>query len=303
MIQHIDDIQINFNSDNLWLVNLTLSLVMFGVALDIRVSRLTNPDKSPKAVIVGVISKFVPIPLVTWLFILATSPVASISLGMIMVAACPGGNISNFMTKLAGGNTALSISLTAFASLAALVMTPLNFAIWGNIYEPTRMILKSVSVAPSEVARFVLLILGIPLILGMVINNYHPKLARKASQILKPVSILIFLSFIVVAFYNNLDIFLEHIHYVFVLVIVHNALLLLTGFLIARVNRLSYLDQKTLSIETGIQNSGLGLLLVFTFFDGLGGMALLVAFWAIWDIASGLLIAYFWSDKSKKAVK
>ena len=85
--------------------------------------------------------------------------------------------------------------------------------------------------------------------------------------------------------------------------IVHNALLLLTGFLFARVNRLSYLDQKTLSIETGIQNSGLGLLLVFTFFDGLGGMALLVAFWAIWDIASGLLIAYFWSDKSKKAVK
>ncbi len=303
MIQNIDDIQINFNSDNLWLVNLTLSLVMFGVALDIRVSDFTNLMKSPKAVIVGVISQFVLIPLVTWLFILATSPVASIALGMIMVAACPGGNISNFMTKLAGGNTALSISLTAFASLAALVMTPLNFAIWGNIYEPTRMILKSVSVAPSEVARFVLLILGIPLILGMVINNYHPKLARKASQILKPVSILIFLSFIVVAFYNNLDIFLEHIHYVFVLVIVHNALLLLTGFLFARVNRLSYLDQKTLSIETGIQNSGLGLLLVFTFFDGLGGMALLVAFWAIWDIASGLLIAYFWSDKSKKAVK
>ena len=303
MIQNIDDIQINFNSDNLWLVNLTLSLVMFGVALDIRVSDFTNLMKSPKAVIVGVISQFILIPLVTWLLILATSPVPSIALGMIMVAACPGGNISNFMTKLAGGNTALSISLTAFASLAALVMTPLNFAIWGNVYEPTRMILKSVSVAPSEVARFVLLILGIPLILGMVINNYHPKLARKASQILKPVSILIFLSFIVVAFYNNLDIFLEHIHYVFALVILHNALLLLTGFLFARVNRLSYLDQKTLSIETGIQNSGLGLLLVFTFFDGLGGMALLVAFWAIWDIASGLLIAYFWSDKSKKAVK
>ena len=303
MIQNIDDIQINFNSDNLWLVNLTLSLVMFGVALDIRVSDFTNLMKSPKAVIVGVISQFILIPLVTWLLILATSPVPSIALGMIMVAACPGGNISNFMTKLAGGNTALSISLTAFASLAALVMTPLNFAIWGNIYEPTRMILKSVSVAPSEVARFVLLILGIPLILGMVIKHHHSNLASKASQFLKPVSILIFLSFIGVAFFNNLDIFLEHIHYVFILVIVHNALLLLTGFLFARVNRLSYLDQKTLSIETGIQNSGLGLLLVFTFFDGLGGMALLVAFWAIWDIASGLMIAYFWSDKSKKTVK
>ena len=96
---------------------------------------------------------------------------------------------------------------------------------------------------------------------------------------------------------------MEHVHYVFSLVIGHNSLLLLVGFFFARLNRLSFLDQKTLSIETGIQNSGLGLLLVFSFFDGLGGMALLVAFWAIWDILSGLLIAYFWSDKSKKVIK
>jgi len=93
---------------------------------------------------------------------------------------------------------------------------------------------------------------------------------------------------------------MEHIHYVFVIVIAHNSLLLLVGFYFAKLNKLAYLDQKTLSIETGIQNSGLGLLLVFSFFDGLGGMALLVAFWAIWDILSGLLIAFFWSDNKKK---
>lgn len=296
----INNIQINFNSDNLWLVNLTLSLVMFGVALDIKLSDFTSLLNSPKPVIVGIISQFILIPLVTYLLILISTPVASIALGMMMVAACPGGNISNFMTKMAGGNTALSISLTAFASLAALVMTPLNFSIWGNLYEPTSAILKTVSVEPLEIARFVLLILGIPLILGMVIKNYHSTLASKISKILKPISILIFLSFIGVAFINNLDVFTEHIHYVFALVIIHNSLLLLTGFFFAKANRLSYLDQKTLSIETGIQNSGLGLLLVFTFFDGLGGMALLVAFWAIWDIASGLLIAFFWSNKSKK---
>ena len=300
MIQNIDDIQIHFNSENLWFVNLTLSLVMFGVALDIRVDDFTNLMKSPKPVIVGIISQFLLIPLATFLMIIAINPTPSIALGMMMVAACPGGNISNFMTKLAGGNTALSISLTAFASLAALVMTPLNFAIWGSFYEPTASILRTVEVEPIEIARFVLLILGIPLILGMVINNYHPNFASKASRFLKPVSIIIFLSFIGGAFYNNLDIFLEHIHYVFVVVIAHNSLLLLVGFYFAKLNKLHYLDQKTLSIETGIQNSGLGLLLVFSFFDGLGGMALLVAFWAIWDILSGLLIAYFWSDKRTK---
>ena len=175
----INNIQINFNSDNLWLVNLTLSLVMFGVALDIKLSDFTSLLNSPKPVIVGIISQFILIPLVTYLLIIISTPVASIALGMMMVAACPGGNISNFMTKLAGGNTALSISLTAFASLAALVMTPLNFSIWGNLYEPTSAILKTVSVEPLEIARFVLLILGIPLILGMVIKNYHSALASK----------------------------------------------------------------------------------------------------------------------------
>lgn len=302
MIQTVDEIQIHFNADNLWFVNLTLSLVMFGVALDIKVSDFTNLLKSPKPVIVGIISQFILIPLVTFLMIILINPTPSIALGMIMVAACPGGNISNFMTKLAGGNTALSISLTTFASMAALIMTPLNFAVWGSFYEPTSTILKTVEVSPMEIARFVLLILGLPLILGMVINNYHPNMASKVSRFLKPVSILIFLSFIGGAFYNNLDIFMEHIHYVFIIVIAHNSILLLTGFLFARVNRLSYLDQKTLSIETGIQNSGLGLLLVFSFFDGLGGMALFVAFWAIWDILSGLLIAFFWSDKKKKEI-
>lgn len=302
MIQTVDEIQINFNADNLWFVNLTLSLVMFGVALDIKISDFTNLLKAPKPVIIGIIAQFILIPLVTFLMIILINPTPSIALGMIMVAACPGGNISNFMTKLAGGNTALSISLTAFASLAALIMTPLNFAVWGSFYEPTSNILKSVEVSPMEIARFVLLILGLPLILGMVINNYHPNMASKFSRFLKPVSILIFLSFIGGAFYNNLDIFMEHIHYVFILVIAHNSILLLTGFLFARANRLSYLDQKTLSIETGIQNSGLGLLLVFSFFDGLGGMALFVAFWAIWDILSGLLIAFFWSDKKKKEI-
>ncbi len=303
MGEQLDSLQINFNADNLWVVNLTLCLVMFGVALDIKITDFTNLLKSPKPVIVGIISQFILIPLITLVLIYLINPLPSIALGMMMVAACPGGNISNFMTKLAGGNAALSVSLTAFASIAALVMTPLNFAIWGNLYQPTATILKQVEVSPLEVAKFVLLILGIPLIIGMIIKHYKSKLASKMARILKPVSIFIFLAFIVGAFSNNLDIFLNYVHYVFFLVILHNALLFLTGFLFAKVNKLNHQDQKTLSIETGIQNSGLGLLLVFSFFDGLGGMALLVAFWAIWDIVSGLLVAFFWSKKIPKSLK
>ncbi|MBN4070838.1 bile acid:sodium symporter family protein, partial [Olleya sp. AH-315-F22] len=83
---------------------------------------------------------------------------------------------------------------------------------------------------------------------------------------------------------------------------IHNILAILLGLMVAKLFRLSLRNQKTLAIETGIQNSGLGLLLIFTFFNGLGGMAILAAFWGIWHIISGLLLASYWSYKTKKYV-
>ena len=297
----IDQIQIHFNADNLWIVNISLGLVMFGVALDIKVSDFTNLLKQPKPLIIGIFAQFFLIPLITYLIVITIDPIPSIALGLFMVAACPGGNISNFLSKLSGGNSALSVSLTAFATLVALIMTPLNFAVWSNFYPPTSKILQEVSLNPIDVGKLVVLILGIPLILGMLVNHFSPAFSAKFSRILKPLSILIFTAFIVVAFYNNIDIFMNHIHYVLFLVIFHNIVLMATGYYTAKFSGLSKINQKTLTFETGVQNSGLGLLLVFSFFENLGGMAILVAFWAVWDMFSGLILATFWSYKLKKA--
>ncbi len=272
---------------------------MFGVALDITIADFSNLKKSPKPVILGVLAQFILVPLTTLILVYIIKPQASIALGMFMIAACPGGNVSNFMTKLAKGNTALSVSLTAFATAAALLMTPINLAFWSNLYNPTSQILQNININPLEVAKIVLLILGLPLLLGMFVRNKQPVFAKKASRILKPISILIFLTFIGIAFYNNLAIFKSHIHYVFYIVIIHNIALYLVGYHLAKAGKLSFKNKKTLTIETGIQNAGLGLMLVFIFFDGLGGMALLVAFWGIWDILSGLLLAFYWNRKSK----
>lgn len=299
MTDNIDLLKINFDSDALWLVNITLAVIMFGVALDITINDFRNLLKYPKPVIIGVFSQFVLVPLVTLGLVYLFKPHASIALGMIMVAACPGGNVSNFMSKLANGNTALSISLTAFATTTALIMTPVNLAIWGNLYKPTSEILISININPFEVTKLVLLILGIPLIIGMFIRHQKPTISKKIARFLKPISILIFIGFISVAFYNNLAIFKSHIHHVFYLVVIHNLVLYILGFYTAKIGNVSFQNQKTLSIETGIQNSGLGLMLVFLFFNGLGGMALLVAFWGIWEILSGLLLALYWNKKNK----
>lgn len=297
MPENLDSLKINFDTEGLWVLNITLAIIMFGVALGITKDDFKRLFKNPKILLTGVISQFFLLPLVTFLFIKLVNPMPSIALGMMMVAACPGGNISNFMTQMAKGNSALSISLTAFSTLVCLVMTPFNLYFYGNLYAPTAVILQTIELNPWELVKLVTLILGIPLILGMWVRKSKPDLSVKLAKILKPISLIIFMLFIVIAFYENLDIFINYIEYVLILVIVHNLLALATGFYFAKLMRLTFTDQKTLAIETGIQNSGLGLLLIFSFFNGLGGMALLTAFWAIWDIFSGLALAGYWSKQ------
>ncbi len=297
MSKNLDSLKINFDTEGLWVLNITLAIIMFGVALGITMDDFKRLFQNPKILLTGVLSQFILLPLVTFIFIKLVNPMPSIALGMMMVAACPGGNISNFMTQMAKGNSALSISLTAFATLVSLVMTPFNLYFYGNLYAPTAEILQTIELNPWELVKLVTLILGIPLILGMWMKNSKPELSIKLAKILKPISLMIFMLFIVIAFYDNFEIFINYVHYVLILVIVHNLLALATGFYFAKLMKLSFTNQKTLAIETGIQNSGLGLLLIFSFFNGLGGMALLVAFWAIWDIFSGLAIATYWSKQ------
>lgn len=301
MTENLDSLKINFDTEGLWVLNITLAIIMFGVALGITLEDFKSLFNNPKILLTGIISQFFLLPLATFILIKIINPMPSIALGMMMVAACPGGNISNFMTQMAKGNAALSVSLTAFSTLISLIMTPFNLEFYGNLYPPTAQILKTVALDPWELVKLVTLILGVPLILGMLVRNKKPKIAQKLSKILKPISLIIFMLFIVIAFYDNLNIFMNYIHYVLILVIAHNILALAIGFYFAKIMRLSYKNQKTLSIETGIQNSGLGLLLIFSFFNGLGGMALLVAFWAIWDIFSGLALATYWSKQKVKA--
>ncbi|MEP3837053.1 MAG: bile acid:sodium symporter [Algibacter sp.] len=298
----LDKVQINFDSKGLWVLNIALAVVMFGVALGITVNDFKILFKQPKLLFVGVISQFFLLPLATFFLVKLIEPQPSIALGMFMVAACPGGNISNFITQLAKGNVALSISLSAFATLLALVMTPFNFHFYSKLYEPTAQVLNTVELDSWELVKLVLLILGLPLVLGMGLRLRQEALALKLSKLLKPLSVVVFIAIVIIAFLKNLDVFNTHIHHVLFIGIGHNILALALGFVVARGFKLSYENQKTLAIETGIQNSGLGLLLIFTFFNGLGGMAILAAFWGIWHIVSGLLIAFFWSKHKTVAV-
>lgn len=294
-----DEITLNFNKDTLAILNISLAIIMYGVALDLRVEDFVKIVKQPKGLIAGILSQFLILPFLTFLLISVWQPLPGFALGMFMVAACPGGNVSNFLTAWAKGNAALSVALTGFSTLFAIILTPLNFTFWSSMYEPTASLLKTIDLDLSDVFKTIILILGIPLVLGMLTKRYLPKFSAKSSPIISKLSILIFAAFVVFAFKANFQVFTEYVMLIVLLVFAHNLLGLFSGYGVGMLFKLPFADKKTLTIETGIQNSGLGLLLIFEYFDGLGSMALIAAWWGIWHLLSGFSLAYFWRNFKK----
>ncbi len=295
-MEKFDRMRLNFTTTGIHIINIALALIMFGIALELRVDNFRDVIKRPRSFLVGLFSQFIMLPLVSFVLILIIKPTTSVAMGMILVAACPGGNISNFMSSLSKANTALSISLTSFATIVTVFMTPLNFSFWGNLYVGASADVVPISIDIKQMVKTVMLILGLPVILGIGFSVFFPRTSEYLKKPIKIFGVLFFLGLIVGALAANFNFFIGYIHLIFLLVLGHNLLALLTGFGLARLFRLPRPDMRTLTIETGIQNSGLGLVLIFNpkLFDGLGGMAFIAAWWGIWHIVSGLLLSAYW---------
>ncbi|MHB1096478.1 MAG: bile acid:sodium symporter family protein [Gemmatimonadaceae bacterium] len=293
----IDAVRLNFSPATLHLLNAILGIVMFGVALDLKSEDFRRVLDRPRPVLIGLAGHYVVFPAVTFLLVLAIKPPPSVALGMMLVASCPAGNISNFLVHLAKGNTALSVSISSTSTVLAVVATPLVLRFWGSMYAPTRAILRAVAVDPVEMFVTIFLLLGLPLAAGMFVQRRWPGFADRVRTPMKRLSIGIFVAFLVLALAANWQYFVKYVGRVVVAVVLHNAIALTTGYWTAAGFGLPVRDRRAVSFEVGIQNSGLGLILVFTFFGGLGGAAIVAAWWGIWHVVAGLSLATYWSRR------
>ncbi len=294
-MEAIDTIRINFNADTLTTMNLCLAFIMFGVALDMTIADFKRIATYPKAVIVGLSSQLIILPILTVLLIYIWQPIASMALGLLLVAACPGGNISNFAVHFSKGNTALSITMTSIVTLGAIVITPVTFALWSKLVPSTLPLLADIQVGIWDMVKIILQLILIPLALGMFVGHKFPSFTAQAKKPIKLLSLILFISFIVFALAANYSNILKYLHLVLLLVIVHNIIALLAGYYWAKWNGLELPERKAICLETGIQNAGLGLVLIFNFFEHLGGMMIVAAFWGVWDLVSSFLISLYWS--------
>ena len=293
----IDQVQLHFNPATLAGLNIILGLVMFGIALDLKTADFRIAFQSPKGLVLAIMGHHLVFPAMTYGLIWIIKPVPSIALGMILVSSCPAGHLSNFLTHLSKGNTALSVSASAVSTALAIVMTPLNFNFWGHLHPITHDLMRTISLDPWVMLKDIVILLGLPLLLGMGVSHRYPGFAARAEKPMKRFSMLVFSLFVVGALAANFQHFLQYIQFVVVVVFIHNGLALITGFSLSTLLGLKERDRRAVTFEMGIQNSGLGLILIFNLFNGLGGMAIITAWWGIWHIVSGLALATYWSRR------
>ena len=313
-IRNLDALNVTMNGGST-LLNVVLAFVMFGVALGIKPATFVDIIKNPKSILTGILCQLVLLPALTLVLIMICGNWISpmIALGMILVASCPGGNISNFITSLSRGNSELSVSLTAFNTAACIFTTPLNFAFWGKLYlnfAGNRSIstLPDLEIPLGDIFQSIFIIMGIPLILGILCSQYLPKVTKFLKKPLQHLSIIVFIAMVIIIFKGNFDVFMQAIQYIFLIVLLHNLLALGIGFSTSTLLKLPYKDRRTITIESGIQNSGLGLILLLNpniFPDtgawaNNGGMLVITAWGGVWHISSGLTLAFTWRLRGRK---
>ena len=294
----VDEIRIAFDEGSLTTLRIVLGLILLGVALDTRVSDFRRAIRRPWAILVAVFAQFLVLPAITFVLTLLLDLRGSLALGLILVACCPPGNVSNILTHRAGGDVAMSVSMTSVGNVLAIFLMPVNVAFWGSLHPTGRDLLREIELSPASMLAEILLVIGLPFVVGIYLSHRFPRFAGKARRVVGPVATLGLAAVIVVGVANNWAIFTAYIGLVVVAVFVHDALALLLGYVIGRAARLPEGSVKASTFGVGIRNAGLGLLLVFSFFDGLGGMALVAAWWGIWDIVAGLAVAAVWKRRT-----
>lgn len=300
MCDTIDAIKLHFEPDKLLMLNFLLAFLMFGIALNLKFADFKRIIESPRKAFAGILSQYLALPVITYLLVILFQPCPTIALGMFLLGACPGGNMSNFLSHLAKGNVALSVTLTATQTILAPLLTPVTFIACAGLYGPTSEILRQFEIDKLKLIFEILFVLGTPLCIGMLINAKFPAFTNKIIKPIQNISIVLFIGFLIFLFVNNYDIFLQIIGTVFILVLLHNGLAMAGGYGMASLFRLDFKDKKSLTIETGIHNATLGLIIIFNFFDGIGGMAVVAGWWGLWDLVTGFIVAGTWNYLDKK---
>lgn len=270
-------------------ISLLLGIVMFGMGLTLKASDFAIVFRKPLPVIIGVLAQYIIMPGVAYLLavILHLSP--ELSAGLVLVGACPGGTASNVMVYLAKGDVPLSVAMTSVSTVLAPILTPLVLLVLAGQWIPvnaTSMFLSIVEV------------IIIPIIVGLLINVFFPRTVEKSTEALPLVSVVAIVAIVAAVVAGSQETIATSGLILFAAVILHNLFGLFLGYLAGIATGLNETRRRAISIEVGMQNSGLGASLATTYFNP--ATALPSAIFSVWHNISGPLLATIWSQRPVK---
>lgn len=285
-------------------IAIALLLVMFSVALGLKVENFRAIASAPAIYFGGIAAQVLLLPLLTYGLIYLLAPPPSIALGMMVVACCPGGAVSNLLTYLSKGDVAISVALTASSSLIAALLMPAATLFWAQSYAPTASLLSSLSVNPMVFVVQTTLLLALPLALGMVVAARSPLLAAKLRKRTTFAGTAVLGGVIVYGIIYFYPILRPSLGLLLSITIVHNSVAFAAGAIAGWLLAGKSSARRALTFEVGIQNSGLALVILLSQLQGIGGAAAIAAVWGIWHLIAGasLAFAYIVYDKRRSAV-
>jgi BASS family bile acid:Na+ symporter len=300
----IDLVRLNLNQNSINVLNGIIAIIMFGVALNLRFSDFTQLFKKPGPFLIGLLGYYLIFPLLTLGIVILMAPRPSMALGLVLVASCPSGNLANVFTNLCKGNTALTVGLVSFTTLLSTLSIPFLLLVVGKNVQGAQSLMADIKLDSLEMFKGVFFLLAIPLFLGMISAKMQPLLSQKIHKFLNKASFIVLIIFVLGALFANFQHFLDYFFVIMGVVLVHTAMAIGLGLLLGRLISKDHRNIIALSFFMGVRNTALGLALVFQFFGGLGGMALIVAFYGIAQISIGMLLTQFWKRiyKQKEAL-
>ncbi|WP_077328308.1 bile acid:sodium symporter family protein [Virgibacillus siamensis] len=273
-------------------IALLLGIIMFGMGLTLSLDDFKRVFKAPKVVLAGVVMQYTIMPLLAYGLATLFQLPPEVAVGVILVGCCPGGTASNVMTFLAKGNTALSVSVTAVSTVLAPILTPALTLLFASHWLP---------VSAGSMFLSIVKIVLVPIALGIVIRLLFQKQVEKSIKVLPLVSVIGIVAVASAVVALNTENIATTGLLIFSVVVLHNVLGLLIGFLVARLFKFDFADQKALSIEVGMQNSGLGSTLAVAHFAPI--TAVPSAIFSVWHNISGPILATWWGKQHETSGK
>lgn len=294
-MESVDQAMFNFSPRIGIVVAVMIGFLVFAVALDLTIEQFRRVLRKPKASAIGLMAQYLILPAAAFVIGLLMAGTPSIALGLLLVACCPAGALSNYLTGVARGSVATSVSMTAISTLLSAVVTPLLFAFWASMNPETRDVLTQIKIDPGRVAMVLLIMLIVPVAAGMVIRAKHPTTAEKIRLWARRIAGFVFGVVVAILLIGNLSVLGRFASIALPPVLITFTIAVLLGWSLARTSGLEAADRRAVTLEVAFQNVALAIGLAVAFFPELAGVAITSIFWGVVHLTIGFAVAAMWT--------